>query len=117
MATVSSTSAQPDEECNKSKASQTANMENTKMDLKALHLKNFKKLIIAHLNTNSLRNKFEFLIFIIKDKVDVLMVSETKLDQSFSTNQYMINVLLSVLTEMIKVVVLFYILEKIYHHG
>ena len=117
MATVSSTSAQPDKECNKSKASQTANMENTNMDLKALHLKNFKKLIIAHLNTNSLRNKFEFLIFLIKDKVDVLMVSETKLDQSFSTNHYMIKVLLSILTEMIKVVVLFYILEKIYHHG
>ena len=42
------------------------------MDLKALHVKNVNKLIIAHLNINSLRNK-------------------TKLDESFPTSQFMIN--------------------------
>ena len=61
------------------------------MDLKALRLKNFNKLITAHLNINSLRNKFEFLISLIKDNIDILMISETKLDQSFPTNQFMIN--------------------------
>ena len=61
------------------------------MDLKALRLKNFNKLILAHLNINSLRNKFEFLISLIKDNTDFLMISETKLDQSFPTNQFMIN--------------------------
>ena len=61
------------------------------MDLKALRLKNFNKLILAHLNINSLRNKFEFLISLIKDNIDILMISETKLDQSFPTNQFMIN--------------------------
>ena len=61
------------------------------MDSKALRLKNFNKLIIAHLNINSLRNKFEFLISLIKDNTDFLMISETKLDQSFPTNQFMIN--------------------------
>ena len=61
------------------------------MDLKALRLKNFNKLILAHLNINSLRNKFEFLISLIKDNTDILMISETKLDQSFPTNQFMIN--------------------------
>ena len=61
------------------------------MDLKARPLKNFNKLIIAHLNINSLQNKFEFLISLIKDNIDVLMISETKLDQSFPTNQFMIN--------------------------
>ena len=61
------------------------------MDLKALRLKNFNKLITAHLNINSLRNKFEFLISLIKDNTDFLMISETKLDQSFPTNQFMIN--------------------------
>ena len=39
----------------------------------------------------ALRNKFEFLISVIKDNVDVLMISETKLDQSFPNNQFMIN--------------------------
>ena len=61
------------------------------MDSKALRLKNFNKLIIAHLNINSLRNKFEFLISLIDDNIDILMISETKLDQSFPTNQFMIN--------------------------
>ena len=56
------------------------------MDLKGLCLKNVNKLIIAHLNINSLRDKFEFLIFQTKDNIDVLMISETKLDQSFPTN-------------------------------
>ena len=56
------------------------------MVLKALRLKNVNKLIIAHLNINSLRDKFEFLIFLTRDNIDVLMISETKLDQSFSTN-------------------------------
>ena len=61
------------------------------MDLKAIHLKNVNKLIIAHLNINSLRNKFEFPISLIKDNIDVLMISETKLDESFPTSQFMIN--------------------------
>ena len=61
------------------------------MDLKALRLKNFNKLIIVHLNINSLRNKFEFLISLTKDNIDILMISETKLDQSFPTNQFMMN--------------------------
>ena len=91
IATISSTAPQSDEECSKSKANQTANTENTNMDLKALRLKNFNKLILAHLNINSLRNKFEFLISLIKDNRDILMISETKLDPSFPTNQFMIN--------------------------
>ena len=43
-----------------------------------------KKLIIAHLNINALRNKFEFLANQIKGKVDLLVVSETDLDESSS---------------------------------
>ena len=58
MYTISSTAPQSDEEYSESKANQTANTENTNMDLKALRLKNVNKLIIAHLNINSLRNKF-----------------------------------------------------------
>ena len=49
-----------------------------------------KKLIIAHLNTNSLRNKFEFLADQIKGKVDLLMVSECKIDESFPQGQFKI---------------------------
>ena len=89
------------------------------MDLKALRLKSVNKLIIAHLNINSLRNKFEFLISLIKDNIDVLMISEAKLDESFPTSQFMINSFSAPfrLDRMIKAVVLFYILETIYHQG
>ena len=41
------------------------------------------KVIFAHLNINSIRNKFEELISQVKDTVDVLMISETKIDDSF----------------------------------
>ena len=61
------------------------------MHLKAIRLKNVNKPMIAHLNINSLRNKFEFLISLSEDNLDVLMISETKLDESFPTNQFMIN--------------------------
>ena len=41
-------------------------------------IKHANKLIVAHLNINSLRNKFEFLVEFIRGKVDILMISETK---------------------------------------
>ena len=41
------------------------------------------KLIFAHLNINSIRKKFEELISQVKRSVDVLMISETKIDDSF----------------------------------
>ena len=53
------------------------------MDLKALRVKIVNKLIIADSNINYLRNKFEFLISLIKDNIDFLMISETKLDERF----------------------------------
>ena len=37
---------------------------------------------------NSLRNKFEFLTEMVPDKVDLLMISETKLDSSFANAQF-----------------------------
>ena len=59
--------------------------------LGSLRKKRLKKLIIAHLNINSLRNKFEFLVDQIKGKVDLLMVSETRLDESFAQGQFKIS--------------------------
>ena len=39
-------------------------------------------LIIGHLNLNSLKSKFEMLGEIVQDKLDILLVSETK-DKGF----------------------------------
>ena len=42
------------------------------------------KLILGHLNSNSIRNKFDALNFVIDNKIDIFLISETKLNDSFS---------------------------------
>ena len=44
--------------------------------------------MIGHININSIRNKFEMLSNSIKDNLDILMISETKLDSTFPSNQF-----------------------------
>ena len=62
-----------------------------KIELRNLKLKNPNRLIGAHLNINSVRNKFELLTNIIKDNTDILMISETKLDSSFPKGQFQLH--------------------------
>ena len=52
---------------------------------------NLNKLIFAHLNINLIRNKFEELISQVKGTVDVLMISETKIDDSFPIANFLID--------------------------
>ena len=40
--------------------------------------KNQSRIIIAHLNINSIRSKFEILKEVIGNKIDILLISETK---------------------------------------
>ena len=47
--------------------------------------------IIGHLNINSIRNKFEMLSMSVAQYVDILMLSETKLDSTFPSIQFLIN--------------------------
>ena len=56
--------------------------------LRNLKVKNFNRLVIGHLNINSLRNKFEFLQKLIQGNIDILVLTETKLDESFPTQQF-----------------------------
>ena len=53
--------------------------------LKEIKIQSPDKLILGHLNINSVRNKFEALI--IDNNIDLLLISETKLDDSFPTAQ------------------------------
>ena len=46
-------------------------------------IKHVNKLIIFHLNISFLKNKFEFLVEFIRAKAAILMISETKIDESF----------------------------------
>ena len=52
-------------------------------NLKDIRKKNLRNIVIGHFNINSLRNKFDLLVEQIKGIIDVLDVSETKLDDSF----------------------------------
>ena len=49
---------------------------------------NSNRIIIAHLNINSLRNKFNSLISKTKNGLDILMISEMKLDDIFPIRQF-----------------------------
>ena len=54
-------------------------------------MKNINIVIIAHLNINSISQKFDQLAFLIRDNVDILVVGETKLDDTFPTSQFHID--------------------------
>ena len=47
--------------------------------------------IIGHLNINSIHNKFEMLSMSVVQYVDILVLSETKLDSTFPSIQFLIN--------------------------
>ena len=77
-------------------------IENSSMSLKQRHDKyvflqdmldfrecNPKNLIVGHLNVNGLRNKFsEIEYMVLQNTLDILFVSETKLDESFPKHQF-----------------------------
>ena len=56
--------------------------------LKKLKINNLSRLVIGHLNMNSLRNKFESLKQLIKANIDILVITESKLDDSFPSQQF-----------------------------
>ena len=62
-----------------------------KNTLKATRDENVNKLIFARLNINSVKNKFEELISQVKGTVNVLMISETKIDDSFPIVNFLID--------------------------
>ena len=63
----------------------------TAVFLENLRGKNKNLPVISQLNINSFRNKFGFLSSQITKYVDLLLLSETKLDDSFPTAQFSLN--------------------------
>ena len=60
----------------------------SKRGLKEIKIQSPNKLILGHLDINSVRNKFEALTYIIDNNIDFLLISETKWDHSFRTDQF-----------------------------
>ena len=63
----------------------------TNSSLQIICKDNVNKLFFAHLNINSIRNKFDSLADIIKDNIDILMISETKVDNSVPDGQFFLD--------------------------
>ena len=62
-----------------------------KSGLKDMKIKSPDKVIIGHLNINSIRNKFDTLSYTIENNIDILLISETKLDDSYPSAQFSLN--------------------------
>ena len=58
--------------------------------LKALKDKNSDRTVFAHLNINSLSSKFEPLTEMVRQTIDFLLVTESKLDDTFPMGQFQI---------------------------
>ena len=61
-----------------------------KTKLKDIRITNLNRIVISHININSSRNKFELLAEAVMGNVDILMVTERKIDESFPTSQFII---------------------------
>ena len=62
-----------------------------KKALRNVRISNINRLIFGYLNINSLRNKFDLLCQQIKGSIDIFMISETKLDDSFPQGPFLID--------------------------
>ena len=63
-------------------------IKDAKKGLKEIKLQSPDKLILGYLNISLVRNKFEALTYIIDNNIDLLLISETKLYDSFPTAQF-----------------------------
>ena len=67
------------------------NNDNPKSILQNLKHRNADRPIIGQLNINFIAPKFEPLVSLIKDNIDLLLVSETKVDDTYPTAQFQID--------------------------
>ena len=65
-------------------------MEDPYAILSNLKEKNSERPVIAHLNINSISSKFEPLVDMVQENVDFLVVTESKLDDTFPLGQFQI---------------------------
>ena len=59
--------------------------------LSNLRINNINKIIIGYLNINSIRNKFEYLKYLIVENIDVLLISESKHNNTFPQCQCLLD--------------------------
>ena len=63
----------------------------TPLLLKSLKLKNTNRLVLGHLDINLIVRKFDHLKVLIVNNIDILVLTETKIDYSFPNSQFRID--------------------------
>ena len=56
--------------------------------LQNLRIETSGNLVIGHSNINFIRNKVDMLSYMIGNEIDILMISKSKLDDTFPTSQF-----------------------------
>ena len=64
---------------------------NSLSELSELRLRNVNRVLIGNLNINSIRNKFDQLKDTVLRYIDILILTETKLDETFLTSQFLMD--------------------------
>ena len=64
---------------------------NSLSELIELRLRNVNRVLIGNLNINSIRKKFDQLKDIVLKYIDILILTETKLDETFLTSQFLMD--------------------------
>ena len=59
--------------------------------IKDLRNSNLNRIILGHLNGNSLRNKFDILMDIVLGNIDILFLSKAKIVDTFPSSQFMVD--------------------------
>ena len=57
-------------------------------NLHRVRIENPSRIIFGQININSIRSKFDLVMNIIKNEIDILMISETKIDNNFPISQF-----------------------------
>ena len=73
--------------------SENSNRSNVTESSRSLRLENPNPIMIGQLNISSIRNKFEMLTFLITNEIDVLLLSETKMEENFPQKSFLFPVL------------------------
>ena len=68
----------------------TNNITDAKIGLQEMKRSSPERLILGHVNINSIRNKFDALTYINGNNIDIILISETKIDDKFPAAQFFI---------------------------
>ena len=64
------------------------NFQPSKSSRESLTLRNMNGLIFGQVNINSITNRFELRFYLVSNNIDVLLIFETKIDNTFPMCQF-----------------------------